>query len=266
MSAPTPLIPSEGTCIAELTLVVPNPTVLGSPTLEYRIGATSVMGPIAVPDGLTTAAEIQALIDGDATYIAYQASNPGFLITVTSFVDGALAVLITKPSTVQVTDNAMGIYNVDVTDSSSFVCNLAPNTNRNRGIGAIIDRMKKFPQRLCMARRYDPLNIKQFLKCPQTISYYGVIYDLVSSDDKKCCYEKRSLFSAKGLHGTLAGQTRVSSPGPENKEIIPTKKPADPSQILTKEGCQAGTSGCWCEYTDANGNKYFTQGKSGDCA
>lgn len=110
--------PKAGFCEAEILLAtVLNPTVAGK-NLRFSIGITNITGNIAVGAGLTTPAQIQALIDADATY---QAS--GTTIIVTSFDGSGLMVVIRKKSSTQLA-TAKGFYGVDFgeTQTSEFTC------------------------------------------------------------------------------------------------------------------------------------------------
>lgn len=192
------LIPARNTCQATILIPIPNPTV-GINPLRYLIGSTIVagqtLGPaISITAGLTTAAQIQNLINADATYLAYLASNPGFSITVSLFDATGLTVIITKPSTSVITDNAIGVYSDFSQVTSSFTCNIVPGGGGgSASLAAQINtsiKKFKYPKMICCKRNRDILG--NLIPCKQEIYYpsmYGKIYVLISSNDQECCYQ-----------------------------------------------------------------------------
>lgn len=190
-----PLTPSLGTCQAEIlmpTSFLPLPN-----QLVFSIGITPITG--VLPNASSNVVNFNTLIQSDPTYQNWVTSSGGGSIFATVFDFQGMHVLVTVPSTTQITDNAIAtLIFPNIPDTlvfdAPFTCNLAPNPPkpkpRKRG-GALNDAFAMLPSVQCFQRQRDVNG--NLLPCPDNLKLFGganYVLDPNNSDDKKCCYRK----------------------------------------------------------------------------
>lgn len=158
------LNPSAGFCLAEITLTSLTPPSGAGKSLQYFIGTTAITSLIPISAGLTTIAQIQALIDADPVYQSSKTT-----ITIISFDAGGLVATIQKASSFKIRDLVIGEYGDGIsteTRKSPFICKL-----KNSAGGGFF--FIPTPDEIPVAKSSFPDGVPQTVIFKQTKYYYN---------------------------------------------------------------------------------------------
>lgn len=176
---------SPNTCQATIV----SPPITNSPNQAGRIqffqGATPLTGsggmpPAIVVNNTMTQMDLQDAINANIIV-------PGVTIQITNFdktIPGVIifTALITVPSSMQITDLAVLLYDTggpDQQTTAPFLCNLSSSTGRKKKLRGAI------PSNICL-NKYDSHGKEN--PCSERLSFGGIIYQKISDDGQKCCY------------------------------------------------------------------------------